>query len=135
MNDPQLSAINISVERNLTFDDLDEEFYEILRRKLKMDVKESKLSEDAQDDDLEKPDVKPDQRDENEEHIRSGKAKIDEKEEVVKENEASVNLLPSKEAVLNVQGEVGDDSQASVTERDDKTEQITKFPTSGKIQL
>ena len=35
----QSSAINISVERNLTFDELDEKFYEILRHKLNVNIR------------------------------------------------------------------------------------------------
>lgn len=52
--DSQASALNISVEKNLTFDDLDEEFYEIMRQKLKVDIKEKKTGADAEkaDEDL-----------------------------------------------------------------------------------
>lgn len=45
-----VSAINISIEKNLTFDDLDEEFYEIMRRKLKVNINAVKALADVPED-------------------------------------------------------------------------------------
>ena len=39
-SDSPLSPLNFSVEKNLTFDKLDEEFYDILKHQLKLDIKD-----------------------------------------------------------------------------------------------
>ena len=39
-NESPLSTLNFNVEKNLTFDELDEEFYDVLKHQLNLDIKD-----------------------------------------------------------------------------------------------
>ena len=93
-SDSQPSSVNFSVERNLNLDALDEKFYEILKHKLKVDIKENITLDDAGNSDKEGLDQSFNQSTEAEIFAKENPKKED---DLVKESQVVGKLVKSDE--------------------------------------